>query len=74
MKRVLLISTVACLALGALTWGLVQSRRGPALAGYQVTARPLVQTVVATGRVAAVSRAQVGSPDYMSRERTGAKR
>ncbi|GAB3550483.1 efflux RND transporter periplasmic adaptor subunit [Noviherbaspirillum agri] len=36
--------------------------RGPALAGYEVAARPLVQTVVATGRVTAVSRAQVGSP------------
>ena len=36
--------------------------RGPALAGYEVAVRPLVQTVVATGRVVAVSRAQVGSP------------
>ena len=62
MKRVFFISTVACLAIGALAWGLVQNKRGPALAGYEVTARPLVQTVVATGRVAAVSRAQVGSP------------
>lgn len=62
IKRVLLISTVACLFIGALAWTLVQNRRGPALAGYEVTARPLVQTVVATGRVAAVSRAQVGSP------------
>ena len=62
MKRVFLISTVACLAIGALGWVLVQSKRGPALAGYEVTARPLVQTVVATGRVAAVSRAQIGSP------------
>ncbi|HWS77617.1 MAG TPA: efflux RND transporter periplasmic adaptor subunit, partial [Thermomonas sp.] len=35
---------------------------GPVLAGYQVQSRPLVQTVVATGRVVAVSRAQVGSP------------
>ena len=62
MKRSLLLVTVACVALGGLAWGLVQHMRGPALAGYQVTARPLVQTVVATGRVAAVSRAQVGSP------------
>ena len=36
--------------------------RGPALVGYEVAARSLVQTVVATGRVVAVSRAQVGSP------------
>jgi HlyD family secretion protein len=62
MKRILFISTVACVAIGALAWGLVQNKRGPGLAGYEVTARPLVQTVVATGRVAAVSRAQVGSP------------
>ena len=62
MKRHLFIVAVACLALGALTWGAVQKMRGPALAGYEVAARPLVQTVVATGRVAAVSRAQVGSP------------
>lgn len=62
MKRRLLIVTVACLALGALSWTLVGKMRGPAMAGYEVAARPLVQTVVATGRVAAVSRAQVGSP------------
>lgn len=62
MKRGLLLVTVACLALGAISWGLVRQMRGPALAAYQVAARPLVQTVVATGRVSAVSRAQVGSP------------
>lgn len=62
MKRIFLIGIIVCSATGALAWGLVQSMRGPALAGYKVTARPLVQTVVATGRVAAVSRAQVGSP------------
>lgn len=48
--------------LGALAWVLVQKLRGLALAGYEPAAQPLVQTVVATGRVAAVSRAQVGSP------------
>lgn len=53
---------LACLVLVALAWWLSQNMRGPALAGYQVAARPMVQTVVATGRVAAVSRAQVGSP------------
>ena len=36
--------------------------RGSALAGYKVAERPLIQTVVATGRVVAVSRAQIGSP------------
>jgi HlyD family secretion protein len=62
MKHVRLIVTIVCLVIGALIWGLVQSKRGPVLAGYEVTARPLVQTVVASGRVATVSRAQVGSP------------
>lgn len=62
MKRPLLLAVVACVAFGALAWGLVHQIRGPAYAGYQVLARPLVQTVVATGRVAAVSLAQVGSP------------
>ncbi|WP_426176845.1 efflux RND transporter periplasmic adaptor subunit [Massilia sp. TWR1-2-2] len=62
MKRFRYLVIAACVAFGALSWGLVQNMRGPALPGYEVTARPLVQTVVATGRVAAVSRAQVGSP------------
>ena len=46
----------------ALAFWLIQRMRGPALAGYKVAERPLVQTVVATGRVVAVSRAQIGSP------------
>jgi HlyD family secretion protein len=62
IKRHLFLVAVACLILGALAWGLVQKMRGPALVGYKVAAQPLVQTVVATGRVMAVSRAQVGSP------------
>lgn len=62
MKRPLLLAAVACLVLGALAWGLVRKVRGPAFAGYEVVSRPLVQTVVATGRVVSVSRAQVGSP------------
>jgi HlyD family secretion protein len=61
MKPKLIFVVAAGLAVGALVWVLVQSLRGPALAAYEVTMRPLVQTVVATGRVAAVSRAQVGS-------------
>jgi len=52
----------ACVAVGGLAWWLSQPLRGPALPAYEITARPLVQTVVATGRVVAVSRAQVGSP------------
>lgn len=35
--------------------------QGPLLTGYRIASTPLVQTVVATGRVATVSRAQVGS-------------
>jgi HlyD family secretion protein len=61
MKRKLTFVIVAGLAICALAWALVQHMRRPALAGYEVTVQPLVQTVVATGRVAAVSRAQVGS-------------
>lgn len=53
---------VLVVAVSALGWGVLQSLRGPQLEGYRVEARPLVQTVVATGRVASVSRAQVGSP------------
>ncbi|HRA02501.1 MAG TPA: HlyD family efflux transporter periplasmic adaptor subunit, partial [Thermomonas sp.] len=61
MKRPLILVVVAGLAVWA-GWTVLQSLRGPQLAGYQVAARPLVQTVVASGRVVAVSRAQVGSP------------
>jgi HlyD family secretion protein len=61
MKRRLVFVTIAGLAIGAVAWALVQNMRGPALAGYEVATQPLVQTVVATGRVAALSRAQVGS-------------
>lgn len=35
--------------------------QGPVLPSYTITSMPLVQNVVATGRVATVSRAQVGS-------------
>ena len=61
MKRRLFIITLTCLILGILAWGLLQKMRGPVLPGYEVEERPLVQTVVATGRVVAVSRTQVGS-------------
>src|SRR5690606_24452120 len=61
MKRSLLIAA-ASLVLAGLAWGLSQLMRGPLLPGHDVVSRPLVQTVVATGRVVAMSRAQVGSP------------
>lgn len=35
--------------------------QGPLLSGYSISSMPLVQTVVATGRVVTVSRTQVGS-------------
>ena len=62
MKRSVVFAAIGCIALGAIGWGVLQKVRGPALDGYQVVSLPLVQTVVATGRVVAVSRAQVGSP------------
>ena len=62
MKRRLIFVALACLMLAAIAWVLLQKMRGPVLAAYQVRAQPLVQTVVASGRVVAVSRAQVGSP------------
>lgn len=52
------LAAVALLALAAWAWSWLQ---GPRMEGYVVASRPLVQTVVATGRVVSVSRAQVGS-------------
>ena len=50
----------AVIAIGLLAlWG-VAKLRGPVLPGYEVSSGPLVQNVVATGRVAAPSRVQVG--------------
>ena len=50
----------AAVGLSAAAWGVVRLR-GPALPGYAVMAGPLVQNVVATGRVAAPSRVRVGA-------------
>lgn len=61
MKRRPVFIAIVILALSATAGMLAQRMRGPSLAAYQVAEQPLVQTVVATGRVAAVSRAQVGS-------------
>jgi HlyD family secretion protein len=61
MKRPgLLVALVSVVVF--VVWWLLQQARGPVFDGYQVASRPLVQTVVATGRVVAVSRTQVGSP------------
>ena len=61
MKRRWWAASAAVLVVAMLAWLGVRALRGPLVPGYQVTAGPLVQTVVATGQVAAVSRAQVGS-------------
>lgn len=61
MKHRVAVMVALLLAVTA-GWGLLHWWRGPLIAGYRVEARPLVQTVVATGRVVSVSRAQVGSP------------
>ena len=58
-RRWIWAAAAAAVAL-AFSWG-VARWRGPALPGYEVIAAPLVQNVVATGRVAAVSRVQVGA-------------
>ncbi len=62
MKRPLLLVGIACTGVAVLGWMGVRALQGPVLPGYAVTAQPLVQTVVATGRIAALSRVQVGSP------------
>ena len=61
MRRLRLV-VLPALVLAVVAWVGVGKLRGPELDAYAVSAQPLVQTVVATGRVVAVSRAQVGSP------------
>lgn len=61
MKRNTLLITLACLVAAAGLWSYVQNQRGPRMAAYEVAAQPLVQTVVATGRVVAVARAEAGT-------------
>src|SRR5690606_8150598 len=51
----------AAVALVVLVAWAVARLRGPELPGYEVASGPLVQNVVATGRVAAPSRVQVGA-------------
>jgi len=53
---VIIILLILAVGLGILRWWY-----GPKLIGYTITSMPLVQTVVATGRVVTLSRAQVGS-------------
>lgn len=57
----LFLAVFSLLLLSGIAWFTVQKLRGPVVPVYELSAQPLVQTVVATGRVAALSRAQVGS-------------
>lgn len=58
-RAALLIGTATVVLFGA--WWAMRMVQGPELAAYRLQAQPLVQTVVATGRVASASRAQVGA-------------
>jgi HlyD family secretion protein len=58
-RRPLPLTGTAALVIGILVaW---QQWRGPVVAAYRLEARPLIQTVVATGRVLAPTRVQIGS-------------
>ena len=61
MKGRLTLLLIVLLVLGIAGVVVLQKRQGPELPGYEVRSQALVQTVVATGRVAALSRAQVGA-------------
>ena len=61
MKGRPFLVVVICLMVAASVWLALQKARGPSVRAYEIRAQPLVQTVVATGRVAAASRVQVGS-------------
>ncbi len=54
------LTGLAIVAIG-LAWLAFRAYQGPVLPAYRIEARPLVQTVVATGRVVTPSRVQVGS-------------
>ncbi len=58
-RAALLVLAVSLVLLGA--WFLVRKVQGPPLPAYRIHSQLLVQTVVATGRVASASRAQVGA-------------
>lgn len=53
---IILAALVLALAYGTLRWW-----QGPKVQGYVINAMPLVQTVVATGRIVTESRTQIGS-------------
>ena len=55
------LTGVAVLAAAAVLFLVFRWWQGPSVAAYRIESRPLVQQLVATGRVIALSRAQVGS-------------
>lgn len=59
-RRRWMVAIAAVVAVLVISWG-VARWRGPILPGYEVASGPMVQNVVATGRVAALSRVQVGA-------------
>ena len=59
-RRTWVLAGLAVVVLLLVAWA-VARMRGPVLPGYEVASGPLVQNVVATGRVAALSRVQVGA-------------
>ena len=56
--KVVLVLVVAC---GVAAWFGWRTWQGPAVDVYQVKLEPLVQTVVATGRVVSTARTKVGA-------------
>ena len=71
MTRRLRLAAVLVLVIVATAWLLAGKLRGPELEAYPVTAPPLVQTVVATGRVVAVSAASRSSARSTARTSPG---
>lgn len=61
MKGRLTSLLIAVLILAIAGWFILQKQQGTQLPAYEVRSQALVQTVVASGRVAALSRAQVGA-------------
>lgn len=59
-RRKWLLAAAAIVAILMAAWA-VAALRGPGLPGYEIAEGPLVQDVVATGRVAAPSRVEVGA-------------
>ncbi|MDO9025974.1 efflux RND transporter periplasmic adaptor subunit [Zwartia sp.] len=57
-RLIIWVAAIFLLVVGSLVW---QFWRGPLMPAYQIESSPLVQIVVATGRVISTSRVQVGS-------------